>query len=145
MSPTHFNSPAQPFWLSILLTTRNSQKVFDIYAEHIYPFLPILPLPTTACSLPTFLLYALFVICIPYLPRDTLRSMGYADCEAAQLEFFTRARLLYDFGCEDDELVLLQGSVLFGCFQHSFDMVKESRYWFGNAVRLGKQLGVYRR
>jgi hypothetical protein len=71
--------------------------------------------------------------------------MGYAECEAAQLEFFTRVKLLYDFGCEDDELVLLQGCVLLSCFQHSFDVVKESRYWFGNAVRLAKQLGVYRR
>lgn len=76
------------------------------------------------------------------MPQDTL---GFSNTEAAQLEFFTRARLLYDFGCEDDELLLLQGCVLLGSFQHSFDAVKESRFWVANAVRLGKQLGAHRR
>lgn len=80
-----------------------------------------------------------------YIPPDTLRTTGYPDVDTAQLEFFTRARLLYDFGCEGDELVLLQGSVFLGSFQHSLDGVKESRFWFTNAVRLGKQLGVHRR
>lgn len=87
----------------------------------------------------------MFVVAAPYLSRKFLSTIGFADTMTAQIEFCTRAKLLYDFGCEQNELVCLQASVLLGSFHHSLDSTKNSRFWFGNAVRLAKQMGLHRR
>lgn len=128
----------------------NSKIVIDHFLRHVYPFLPIVD-PVTlqadyGCGqLSTFLLYAIFIVVVPYLSTEVLSSIGFTDTVTAQIEFFTRAKLLYDFGCEQSELVCLQAAVLLGSFQHSLDSMKNSRFWFGNAVRLAKQMGLHRR
>lgn len=124
--------------------------VFDCFHAHVYPFLPILNPATLQANydcgqLPTFLLYAISVVVVPYLSMKVLSSIGFAGTMTAQIEFFTRAQLLYDFGCEQNELICLQASVLLGSFQNSLDLTKNSRFWFGNAVRIAKQMGLHRR
>jgi hypothetical protein len=94
------------------------------------------------CS--TFLLYSIFVAVIPFASDSLLHDAGYKDVLTAQVEFFARAKILYDFGCEKSELVLLQGSILLSWFQHSLDTIKNSRFWFGNATRLATQMGLYK-
>ncbi|KAF1976295.1 hypothetical protein BU23DRAFT_44863 [Bimuria novae-zelandiae CBS 107.79] len=125
------------------------EALVDLFFRHACAYLPILDhikflekYRQDNCS--TLILYALFVVVIPYATSPLIRSTGYADATAAQLEFFTRTRLLFDFGCERDELSLLQCSLLLGSFQHTFDANKNSRFWFSNAVRLALQMGLHK-
>lgn len=126
-----------------------SDSFINLFFRHVYTYLPILDYPQFMkgyrqgnCS--TFLLYALFVTVVPFASDSLLRNAGYMDFMTAQVEFFTRARILYDFGCEQSELDLLQGSVLLSWFQHSLDPHKDFRFWFGNATRLATQMGLHR-
>jgi hypothetical protein len=127
-----------------------SDSFIDLFFLYVYAYLPILDYPQFMkdyqwgnCS--TFLLYALFITVIPFASDALLQSTGYTDVMTAQVEFFARARILYDFGCEQSELNLLQGSVLLSWFQHSLDSNKDSRFWFSNATRLATQMGLHRR
>ena len=73
-------------------------------------------------------------------PIDVLLACGFASRSAAQESFFSRARLLYDFGNEEDPLLLLQASILL-CnviLDHPTD--RDFGYWFYNAVRLANRL-----
>ncbi|KAF3046607.1 hypothetical protein E8E12_011185 [Didymella heteroderae] len=126
------------------------KTLLNCFLQHVYPFLPIVD-PTTLRTnydddpLPTFLLYTISTVAAPYLSPEHLSSTGYPSITTAQTEFFTRAKLLYDSGCEQSELVCLQASVLLGSFQHSLDSTKNSRLWFANAVRLAKQMSLHRK
>jgi hypothetical protein len=63
----------------------------------------------------------------------------------AQKDFFSKARLLYDFGCEKGQLNLIQGSILLSSFQFSFAPDKDFRFWFHNATRIALQMGFNKR
>ncbi|PVI04538.1 hypothetical protein DM02DRAFT_668961 [Periconia macrospinosa] len=93
---------------------------------------------------PSMLLYAVLINALPSVPDEHIQGMGYTSRLAAQTEFFTRAKILYDFGCEKNELNLLQSCILLGSYPHSLDSDKGSRYWFNNAVRLALQMGLHK-
>lgn len=80
---------------------------------------------------------------MPYAGEDLLAEMGYSDVATAQREFFSRARLLFDFGCEKSQLTLMQGCILLSSFQNSFWPDKDCRFWFSNAVRIATQIGFH--
>ncbi|CAI6337668.1 unnamed protein product [Periconia digitata] len=94
------------------------------------------------CS--SILLYAIFMNALPFASNEDIQSMGFTNILAGQTEFFTRAKVLYDFGCEKNELKLLQSFLLLASHQHSLDLNRDSRFWFGNAVRLALQMGLHK-
>lgn len=85
----------------------------------------------------------MFATAIPYADQDLVAEMGYPDVGTGQKEFFSRARLLFDFGCEKGQLNLLQGCILLSSFQNSFWPDKDFRFWFSNAVRIATQIGFH--
>lgn len=91
------------------------------------------------------MLFALLANVVPFASADLVRELGYSDINAAQGDFFLKARLLFDFGCEKGQLSLLQGSILLSSFQNSFSPDKDFRFWFNNAVRIATQMGFHRR
>lgn len=129
------------------LTKADSESLLSLFFRHVHPYLPIIDhgffmgeYRQNQCS--TFVLYAMFVVALPHAPDSLLESIGLVD---AQTEYFTRAKILFDFGCENDELNLLQGSILLGSFQHYLDPIKNAGFWFSNATRLALQMGIHRR
>lgn len=81
---------------------------------------------------------------VPYASSDIIAAAQYASREAAQVDFAHKARLLYDFGCEKQQLHLLQGSIILSSFQFSYAINKDHRMWFHNAVRIATQMGLHR-
>ena len=71
--------------------------------------------------------------------------MSFKSITDAQREFFMRARLLYDFGCEKNQLNLLQGSIFMSSFQNSFAPDKDFRFWFNCAVHIAVSMGLHRK
>lgn len=115
----------------------------------MYPYTPVLDRNQLVrdyqlqnCS--TFLLYAIFAITIPYASPELIQAAGYKDITSAQREFFTRARVLFDFGCEKGQLNVLQGSIFMSSFQNSFAPDKDFRFWFNNAIHLATLMGLHR-
>ncbi|KAF9895313.1 hypothetical protein FE257_000217 [Aspergillus nanangensis] len=94
---------------------------------------------------PTFLLWSILAVSVPYAPPDLLHGVGWADSYAAQKDCCTKAKLLYDFGCERSQLTLIQGSLLLSSIQYSFNLDKDWRFWFQNSVRMATQMGFNRR
>lgn len=132
------------------LTNTYSRTFLHLFFKHVYPYTPILDrrqflddYERGSCS--SFLLWSIFANVTPYALPTLLLESGYTEYATAQKEFFSKARLLYDFGCEKGQLNLLQGSILLSSFQYSFAPDKDFRFWFHNAVRIALQMGFNKR
>lgn len=136
-------------WERELIPVR-SKTMLLLFFRHVFPYTPVLNREQLVRehhqgNSSTFLLYSIFAITVPYASLDLVQSMGFSGIVEAQKEFFTRARLLYDFGCEKSQLYLLQGCVYLSSFQNSFAPSKDFRFWFHNAVRIATRLGFHRK
>lgn len=85
-----------------------------------------------------------FANVVPYAPPQLLLELGFSDRLAAQKWFFTKAKLLCDFGSETGQLRLLQGSLMLSCLHFSFALDKDYRFWFINSVRIATNIGLHR-
>ncbi|KAH7125996.1 fungal-specific transcription factor domain-containing protein [Dactylonectria macrodidyma] len=125
-------------------------SMLQLFFTHVYPYTPVVDRVQLAydfsqqnCS--SFLLYAIFAITVPYAPSNLVQAMSFESITEAQKAFFTRARVLFDFGCERGQLNLLQGSIFMSSFQNSFAPDKDFRFWFNNAMHMATQMGLHRR
>lgn len=75
---------------------------------------------------------------------ELLRQAGYQERILAQKDFFSRATLLYDIGCEKSQLHLLQGSIMLSSLSFSYSIDKDYRYWLTNACRIATRMGLHR-
>lgn len=89
-------------------------------------------------------MYSIFANVAPYVPLPLIISLGFPDRLAAQKSFFSKAKLLYDFGCEKVQLRLLQGTLILSSFILTYAMDSDYRFWLSNAVRLATQMGLHR-
>lgn len=120
-----------------------------LYFECIHPYCPVLDRikfyqDFTSGSLSHLLLFAILANVVPYAPVDVLRQAGYDRKISGQHDFYLKAQLLHDFGCERSQLVILQASIVLSTFHYHFAPAKDHRVWFQNAVRLATQLGLHR-
>lgn len=122
----------------------------QLFFKHVYPYTPVVDRLQLAqdyaqkrCS--TFLLYSIFAITVPYASSGLIQNMSFSSVTDAQREFFLRARLLYDFGCEKGQLNVLQGSIFMSSFQNSFAPDKDFRFWFNNAIHMATLMGLHQR
>lgn len=146
--------PKQP-WSVFVLNLENdalmnrSIELLHLWFDHVYPYTPILEhtqiigqYECDRCS--HFLLFTTLANVSHYASLEQLQAIGFSDRCAAQREFVRKAQLLYDFGCEKDQLTMLQGSILLSSIQASFAPIKDFRFWFHNAVRIATQMGLHR-
>ena len=94
------------------------------------------------CSL--FLLQSIFANVVPYASLDLLREAGFPDRVNAQQTFYSRAKLLYDLGCEKRQLQLLQGSFVLSSSTFPSSEDKDYRFWLTDAVRIAVKIGLHR-
>ncbi|OAL25836.1 hypothetical protein AYO20_10298 [Fonsecaea nubica] len=126
---------------------RYLDALIKTYFDHVYPFAPVINraefirrYQSGDCSL--FLLRVILTPASLYAPADVLSACGFASRSVAQESFFSKAKLLYDFGAEDDSLLLLQGSIILCTviLDHPTDW--DFGFWFHNAVRLATKLDL---
>jgi hypothetical protein len=67
---------------------------------------------------------------------------GYPCRMAMRREFTERLRLLYDFDCETDRLILIQCLILATTWQDKGDEVKHLRHWISIAYNIALLLGL---
>lgn len=126
-----------------------STILLRLYFECIHPYCPVLDRAKfyqdfVRGSLSHLLLFAILANVVPYASIDDLKRAGYDNKISAQHDFYLKAQLLHDFGCERSQLVILQASVVLSTFHYHFAPAKDHRFWFSNAVRLATQLGLHR-
>ena len=131
------------------MTEGLSEKLLQLYFQHVHPYTPILERVTflreyTDGTYSTFLLQCILTSVMPFVPSDLILMMGLADRSSAQRFFFSKAQLLYDLEFEKSQLCLLQGSLMLTSSHFAFVVDKDCRFWLMNAVRLATQMGLHR-
>jgi hypothetical protein len=91
-----------------------------------------------------FLMHAVLASAISHASIELLNEAGFQDHSTAQETFFTRAKLLYDFDVEKNQLRLLQGSLILSTTHVSHYMSRDYRYWISNAVCIATKMGLHR-
>lgn len=128
----------------------SSDELLRVYFNHVYPYAPVLSQPDFFKSYENgdqsiFLMQAIFAHVIPYISEQLLSDLGYADRHIAQKSFFSKAKLLYDLGCEKGQLQILQGSIILSTMSFSYASDHDYRFWLANAIRIATQMGLHRR
>lgn len=126
-----------------------SDELLKIYFSTIFPYAPILDRVKfmhdyKANRHSPFLMQSILANAVPHAPKELLQEAGYKDRITAQQSLFSKARLLYDIGCEKSQLCLLQGSVMLSSLSFSYAMDKDYRHWLTNAGRIATLMGLHR-
>ncbi|KIX09209.1 uncharacterized protein Z518_00288 [Rhinocladiella mackenziei CBS 650.93] len=124
-------------------------ELLRLYFAHIYPYAPVLDRVKLmrdyrANRHSVFVLQSILANVVPYTPKELLRQAGYEDRITAQKTLYSKARLLYDSGCERNQLYLLQGSFMLSSLSFSYAIDKDYRYWLSNAGRIATRMGLHR-
>lgn len=90
-----------------------------------------------------FLLRAILTPATLHAQADVIFACGFADCSAAQASFFSKAKLLHDFATEEDQLLMLQGSIVLCTVILDRPTDRDFSYWFHNAIRLATKLDLH--
>ncbi|KAL6871614.1 hypothetical protein HDV57DRAFT_506626 [Trichoderma longibrachiatum] len=115
----------------------------------VYPHIPIYDyiafLDSYASgSFSWFLMQSILASAVPFTTLDVLADCGFNDRSTALEYFFSNAVKLYDFGCEESQLIRLQGSLILSTVLVSYSIDKDFRFWHHNAVRLAIRLGLHK-
>ncbi|KIV92256.1 hypothetical protein PV10_06713 [Exophiala mesophila] len=129
--------------------TEICDQLLKTYFECVYPFAPVVDrsqlMREYTTGVPSlFIMYSIFANVAPYTPLSFIHHMGFSDRLSAQKSFFSKAKLLYDFGCEKVQLRLLQGTLILSSFILTYAMDNDYRFWLSNAARLATQMGLHR-
>ncbi|KAI9902270.1 hypothetical protein N3K66_004087 [Trichothecium roseum] len=135
-----FHLPAEP----------HCYEMFKCYFHFAYPFCPVIDRVEFLQSYKMrryspFILQAILLNASQYAPTDLLVKCGFPDRLSAQKVYFTRASLLYDLGCERNQLRMLQGSIILGTCVFTYSMDKDFRFWLQNAARIAIKMGLHER
>jgi hypothetical protein len=130
---------------------KNHRELIRCYVEFVHPFLPILELRDFLSSFNTnggggmisLLLYqSVCFAASAYVDMAYLESLGYLSRKAARKDLFRRARLLYDFGTEENRVILAQSALLLSFWYESPNECKDGWYYLGLAINWAKALGM---
>ncbi|KAL6248682.1 hypothetical protein RBB50_004937 [Rhinocladiella similis] len=142
-----------------------SRKAFDIptppllrailkrYTEFVHPHIPLVDIHHVLEAVSTegrcgrislLLLQAMLLAGSSYVDMEYVSGAGFCNRMALRSELAERVRLLYDFDCETDRLILVQCLVLMTSWQDKGDEVKHLRHWISIAYNISLLLGLNR-
>jgi hypothetical protein len=133
-----------------MMILKKSEAMLQAYFSLGHPHVPILdPVEFVRSylsgSFSLFLMQAILANAALYAPMPLLEACGFGErCEAIET-YFSRASLLYQFGCERNQLRSLQGSIVLGMTAVTGSFDRDFRYWIHNAVRLAVKMGLHKR
>ncbi|KAL7930298.1 hypothetical protein V8C35DRAFT_313507 [Trichoderma chlorosporum] len=132
-----------------LPSKHSCESMLQAYFSLAHPHCPVLdPVEFVKSylsgSFSLFLMQAILANASLYAPMPLLESCGFKSrCEAIET-YYSRASLLYQFGCERNQLRSLQGSVVLGMTAVTGSFDQDFRYWFHNGVRLAVKMGLHK-
>jgi hypothetical protein len=123
------------------------------YIEYVYPQLPVVDLHDILNAVATggrhgkislLLFQSILLAGSAYVDSQYVFEAGYRSRLALREELAERVRLLYDFDCESDRLILVQALILMTSWQEKGDEVKHLRHWISVAHNIALLLGLNR-
>lgn len=127
------------------------QALLIRYIEFVHPQLPLVDLHHVLQAVATggkegrvslLLFQAMLLAASAYVDTQHLLEAGYSNRMALRRELAERARLLYDFDCDADRLVIVQSLILMTSWQDRGDEVKHLRHWISIAYNIAFLLGL---
>ena len=121
------------------------------YVEFVHPQLPLIDIHSILQAIATdgadgkvsfFLLQAMLLAAAAFVDAEHLIEAGYRHRMEFRREQAERVRLLYDFDCETDRLILVQSLILMTSWQDKGDEVKHLRHWLSIAYNIALLLGL---
>ncbi|KUI56766.1 Cutinase transcription factor 1 beta [Cytospora mali] len=133
---------------------RLQRYLLQAYIEFVHPYMPLLELHDFLNRINardgqhgqvSLLLYhAVMFAASAFVGIKALNEAGYTDRRAARKAFFQKARLLYDFDCESDRLVLVQALLLMTYWYEAPEDQKDTWHWMGVAISLAHTIALHR-
>ncbi|KAI1449893.1 fungal-specific transcription factor domain-containing protein [Annulohypoxylon stygium] len=124
------------------------------YVEYVHPYMPLIELHDFLGminardglygQISLFLYQSIMFAATAFVDVKYLKDAGYASRKVARREFFSKARLLYDFDYESDRLILVQGLLLMTYWYETPDDQKDTWHWMGVAISLAHTIGLHR-
>ncbi|KAJ9602866.1 hypothetical protein H2200_012646 [Cladophialophora chaetospira] len=133
------------------LKLRNA--IISRYVEFVYPQLPVIELHDVLNAVATngkkgkislLLFQSILLAGSAYVDIEYVFEAGYRSRLALREQLAERVRLLYDFDCETDRLILVQSLILMTSWQEKGDEVKHLRHWISVAHNIALLLGLNR-
>ncbi|KAF5013870.1 hypothetical protein FDECE_151 [Fusarium decemcellulare] len=123
---------------------RLQDALIKAYLEHVHPLLPLINIEDFVESVTeanetnsqvSFLFFqAVMFSGSAYVDMDTLKDAGFKTRKQARGTLYRRVRLLYDFDCETDGLVIVQTLLLMSFWYGKTDDNKNTLHWIDLAI-----------
>lgn len=127
--------------------------IISRYVEFVYPQLPVVDIHDILNAIATngtqgkvslLLFQSILLAGSAYVDIEYVFEAAYRSRLALREELAERVRLLYDFDCETDRLILVQSLILMTSWQEKGDEVKHLRHWISVAHNIALLLGLNR-
>ncbi|KAK5051908.1 hypothetical protein LTR84_002711 [Exophiala bonariae] len=125
--------------------------IITSYIHFVHPQLPVVDihdllqaLATNGrdCKISILLFQCILLSGSTFVEMEHVTEAGFDSRMGLRKQLADRARLLYDFDCETDRLVLVQSLTLMTCWQEAGDEVKHLRHWIGIAFNISVFIGL---
>ncbi|CAJ2509285.1 Uu.00g143110.m01.CDS01 [Anthostomella pinea] len=128
------------------------QALLTAYFYHVHPILPVVDAAGVltsfrnggASAVNLLLLWSMFSVAANYVDKTVVRQAGYESHKEMKKSMFTRAKCLYDNGCEEDRISIIQSVSLLAFWYSDLGERTESWHWMGIAISLSQTIGLNR-
>ncbi|KAM0083645.1 hypothetical protein ACKRZS_004149 [Fusarium odoratissimum] len=127
--------------------------LLQAYVEYVNPYMPLELFPFLnainagdgrAEKVSLLMYQAVMFAATAFVDIEVLLEAGYANRKAARKSFFQKTRLLYDFDCEPNQLVVVQALLLMTYWYETSEDKKGAWHWVGVAISLAYTLCLHR-
>ncbi|KAI5465060.1 fungal-specific transcription factor domain-containing protein [Mariannaea sp. PMI_226] len=115
--------------------------LIEAYFHNVHPLLPVLEVDQFLRSfdarsgqLSLLLFQSVLFAASAFIDMSLLADAGFQSRTEARLAFFEKARILYDFGCEKDNLTLVQSLLLMTLWHELPDQHRSVSHWIDVAI-----------
>ncbi|KAH8817342.1 fungal-specific transcription factor domain-containing protein [Xylogone sp. PMI_703] len=124
------------------------------FIDFVHPYMPIVSLEEVISAIERengeggtislLLFQSIMFTGVAFVDTKSLEKGGFETRKIARRVLFHRARTLYDFSCEHDDITLIQSFLLLSYWFESPNDEKNTRHWLALAVSLGQIIGLHR-
>lgn len=134
-----------------VLEEKLRNAVITSYIHFVHPQIPVVDIHELLQALATngrdgkvsiLLLQCILLSGCTFVEIEYVTQAGFESRMSLRRQLADRARLLYDFDCEDDRLILVQSLTLMTYWQEAGDEVKHLRHWIGIAYNISLFIGL---
>ncbi|KAH7189896.1 N-terminal binuclear Zn cluster-containing protein [Fusarium oxysporum] len=126
--------------------------LLQAYVEYVHPYMPLELFPFLnainagdgrAGKVSLLMYQAVMFAATAFVDKVALLEAGYATRKAARKAFFQKTRLLHDFDCEPNQLVVVQALLLMTYWYETSEDQKGAWHWIGVAISLAYTMGLH--